>query len=330
MQGEYAIEESYNVENITSNPLIQKLIGASVGHEEGFMRVQPSGFIYPTVMQQYIDRIKKFEVKDDDIWICTFPKCGTTWTQEMVWCLMNNLDFDKSKQIDLDIRTIFLEWKGLLSPGRTSSIADQIDLAAALPSPRIIKTHLPFTMLPDQIRTRAKTPKLVHVVRNSRDTCVSMFHHWKLLDGFVGEFELWSELFYEGLSAYCSPFFKHVETYYLSNYPNMLFLKYEDMKKDLKKSATKTASFVGKEFSDTDMDRLVDHLSFKNFVKNPSLNKKRHVKHAEDFGSSKPVEGKGFIRKGQVGDWVNHFSPEMSEKFLKKEDELFESTGLRL
>ena len=30
---------------------------------------------------QVAARIRHFEVKEDDIWIATFPKCGTTWTQ---------------------------------------------------------------------------------------------------------------------------------------------------------------------------------------------------------------------------------------------------------
>ena len=33
-------------------------------------------------------------VRENDIWVVTFPKCGTTWTQEMVWQIANNVDID--------------------------------------------------------------------------------------------------------------------------------------------------------------------------------------------------------------------------------------------
>lgn len=60
-------------------------------------------------VEQDLDRIKKFEVFNDDVWIVTFPKCGTTWTQEMIWMLNNNLDYETDKKVTLDERFPFLE-----------------------------------------------------------------------------------------------------------------------------------------------------------------------------------------------------------------------------
>ena len=49
------------------------------------------------------------EVFEEDIWISSFPKCGTTWTQEMVWNIVNDLDFDRAKSEKLDRRIPFFE-----------------------------------------------------------------------------------------------------------------------------------------------------------------------------------------------------------------------------
>ena len=60
----------------------------------------------------YADRAKEFanfEVREDDIWVVTYPKCGTTWTQEMAWMIVNDMDFNKSNSIDITERTIFFE-----------------------------------------------------------------------------------------------------------------------------------------------------------------------------------------------------------------------------
>lgn len=34
---------------------------------------------------------------------------GTTWTEEMVWCLMNNMDYEAAKKTTLDERIPFVE-----------------------------------------------------------------------------------------------------------------------------------------------------------------------------------------------------------------------------
>lgn len=36
------------------------------------------------VTENYLEKIKLMKVYDDDVWVVTYPKCGTTWTQEMV------------------------------------------------------------------------------------------------------------------------------------------------------------------------------------------------------------------------------------------------------
>jgi hypothetical protein len=55
------------------------------------------------------ERVKNFKVYKDDLWVLSFPKCGTTWTIEMVWLINNNMDFETAKKIKADDRVPFLE-----------------------------------------------------------------------------------------------------------------------------------------------------------------------------------------------------------------------------
>jgi len=56
-----------------------------------------------------LERIKNMEVFEDDIWVVTYPKCGTTWTQEMIWMIGYNLDYETSLSVKLNDRFPFLE-----------------------------------------------------------------------------------------------------------------------------------------------------------------------------------------------------------------------------
>ena len=60
-------------------------------------------------VNQDLERIKNMEIFEDDIWVITFPKCGTTWTQEIVWLLNNNLDYEAARNTFIDVRFPFIE-----------------------------------------------------------------------------------------------------------------------------------------------------------------------------------------------------------------------------
>ena len=59
--------------------------------------------------KEWAEKIKNFEVFEDDIWLVTYPKSGTTWSQEMISLLKNGLDYDTAAKTMLHERFPFLE-----------------------------------------------------------------------------------------------------------------------------------------------------------------------------------------------------------------------------
>lgn len=69
----------------------------------------PVHCILPTRYQQFAERIRNLSIYQDDVWIVTFPKAGTTWAQEMVWLIDHDLDYQRASSINLQDRSLFLE-----------------------------------------------------------------------------------------------------------------------------------------------------------------------------------------------------------------------------
>ena len=114
------------------------------------------------------EKIWNFIPRKDDIWIVTYPKCGTTLTQELVWQIVNNvqLDSEESKK-QLYLRSPFLEAGCIRVNGGDVTYTDPMTYAAdQLKSPRIIKSHLPISMLPPNL---LDTSKVLYVGRYRKD-----------------------------------------------------------------------------------------------------------------------------------------------------------------
>ena len=79
--------------------------------------------------------------------------------------------------------------------------------------------------------------------------------------------------------------------------------------------------------TDDQVDQLAEHLSFGSMKKNPALNLEPIMakKNGPEFLQTSDLR---FIRKGEVGDWKNHMSPEMAARFDAWSEEHLRGTGL--
>lgn len=118
----------------------------------------------------------------------------------------------------------------------------------SMPSPRFVKTHLPFAFLPPNL---LDTCKVVYVARNPKDVAVSSYFHHKLTRDFdtTLSMEEYFEYFMNGdgneqsnrsssknltstpLSVFYTPIWTHLlQAWNKRHHPNLLFLFYEDLK----------------------------------------------------------------------------------------------------
>ncbi|KAF2883515.1 hypothetical protein ILUMI_22688 [Ignelater luminosus] len=297
----------------------------------GYVEVGEDKFCLPVYYQKYEESLKSFDIFEDDVFICGHPKTGTTWCSEMIWLIVNNLNYEGALSKEIYKRVSQLELCSLFNISEKPG-ADNYNKYAGLQyiaeaaRPRCIKTHLHWSLLPDQIQNGTKKPKMVVVLRNSEDSCVSLYHHSQMVEKYTGTFEEFCTLFLAGRVCF-GPFWKQVLSYWEQKYrPNLLFVKYKEMKEDLPAVIKKVSTFLGKTYTEEEIEKLSKHLSFESMKKNPAVN------HEEVFNKLKEVgyttSDSCFIRSGKVGAFKLKMSPDMIKKFEAWTKENLNGTGL--
>lgn len=87
-----------------------KMMKELLGQPHGLVEVGPQKWLLPKSYENYADKIYNFQARPDDVFICTYPRSGTTWTQEMIWLIANNLDYETALKNSLLERFPFLEY----------------------------------------------------------------------------------------------------------------------------------------------------------------------------------------------------------------------------
>lgn len=243
----------------------------------------------------------------NDTFIVTYPKCGTTWTQYIVWLICHDGNpLSASQKLSDDIP--HLEEVGK-------------EIIATLAQPRFIKTHLPYPLTPYHPQA-----KYLYIARNPFDCAVSFYHHTR---GFVrhydfaeGTFDEFFECFIKGEVDFGDYFDHLLSWYHHKNDKNVLFLTYEAMKADSQKAIVQIANFMGEKYAqrvknETFLNQVYYYSSFAKMSENQ-----------QRWASKRPNDVPPFIRKGKIGDWKTLFSPVQIQQLTTKFRERTQGTDL--
>ena len=235
--------------------------------------------------------------QDEDIIINTYPKSGTTLLQNIVFLLKNEGEYPIN--FKLYDHVPFIDFQG-------------VECLEKHTRPRLIKSHLPF----DKMMFN-KNAKYIFVCRNPFDCCASYYHHTKMFTAahnFYGNFDEYFDVFVEGKVNYGN-YFDHLNGWFKErNRPNILFLTYEEVIKDLRGTVKSVGEFSGGAIlKNSKDDSIVGKV-----VEKCSVSSMRAMEGHGAFYPPVPVaEGSNFIRRGVKGDYASIMSKKQVEKLNK-------------
>lgn len=267
---------------------------------------------FPTDPVTQMEAVKTFEIRPDDVMVCAYPKAGTHW----IWEIVSMVTKGKAEYEPTTKGDFMLEFTSL----------DRINSA---PSPRVLNSHLAVSSLPDQLFS--KHTKIVHVMRNPKDIAVSYYHYIKQAFKTMPESLRLYETFSESLPYVTGEYgvymivsmfkyYKEMVQFIKDNPTQVLNLHFEEVKLNDEQAVKRVADFLNKDLPDDVIHDIAEKCSFKK-LKHAEETYKLPWGIASQMTEEEREKNKDKLatayRKGETGDWKNHFTVAENEQFDK-------------
>ena len=262
-----------------------------------------------------------FKFRDDDIIISTYAKAGTTWLQQIVAQLLFN------GEEGMEVAEMS-PWMDLRIPPKEV----KLPLVDAQTHRRFLKTHLPVDAL-----VFSDKAKYIYIGRDGRDVVWSMYNHhasandtwYDALNNTPGRVGPPIEKPPSSITQYYHdwldddghpfwPFWENVRTWWeIRNLPNVHFIHFADLKKDMAGEIRRVAEFLGIVVDEDVWESILLHCGF-DYMK---ANATQSVPLGGAFWDG---GAKSFIHKGKNGRWRDTLSHEDAQKY---DDRALEELG---
>ncbi|KAH6944911.1 hypothetical protein HPB50_006170 [Hyalomma asiaticum] len=254
------------------------------------------------LLRECFESAMDYSHREGDLFIVTYLKCGTTWMQHIVYLIQTGGE------------------RVLRTPPICGSRCTRW---AARPG--AMKSHLPLHQTGYSPEAR-----YIVVIRNPFDVVVSLHHFWRMISSYeyYGDFDDSFENFVDG-SINSGDYFDFYRGWCRRiDDSNVLFLVYEDMRKDpeaaVLKDVLKYSSFEEmKEYTNKMIDEFYEGVfpfqgeEYKGLrYLHRIIRRGSGLGGAGDSGSS--PDKVVYVREGTVGGWKNYFSPEQTRRLGEK------------
>ena len=293
----------------------------------GMMVVNIDGNLYPPItLKESVHWLKhNFIPQNYDVFIVSYPKCGTTWMQKICVEIMKMVlqktktkiqkdDEHNDKYLNIDCSSLYFDGRFSKIYYLESMIKNEVKYFESFlfcthklfkrnnHFLRFWKSHSLFSSFPSKESERSK---YILIVRDPKDVVVSYYEYLKVIGSpiFKCSFDDFFNLFVCGLV----PGGNYWQ--WLIDWNNarkkdrrILWIYYEDLKKDTFVQIERIVKFLG-------FDGLIDcENEIKEIVKESSF---ETMKKMVEDGKDNYVNG--FFRKGIVGDHKNELSKKQIE-----------------
>lgn len=280
----------------------------------------------PMQIQAIITFQKHFQAKDSDVIVATSPKSGTTWLKALTFAIVNRHHFTITSMSHPLLTSNPHELVPFIEFTFYGNAPNQLPNLSNMSEPRLFGTHIPFPSL--AMSVKESNCKIIYICRNPLDTFVSA---WIFMNKIKPE-NLPGFTLEEAFDMYCKgiigfgPTWNQMLGYWkesIASPSKVLFLKYEDLKKDVNFSVKNIAKFLGCPFTEEEESNGV----IESIVKLCSFEKMKELE-VNKSGIAGTIELKYLFRKAEIGDWVNYLSPEMAQKLSQIMEEKLNGSGL--
>ena len=229
-----------------------------------------------------------FRPRATDVLIATFPKCGTTWLQQIVHGLRTrgSMDFDEI--------TLVAPWLELALDLGIDPDAPQVA------EPRAFKSHLSWHEIP-------KGGRYLSMVRDPKDVLVSMYHFhegWRFEPGTITLGDYARKFFLAPERA--RRYWRHVASWWPQRgRRDVLMLGYEAALADVPGTVRRIARFIGCPLDGALLEVVVRQSSIEFMKAHGSQFDDHLVRFARNAAHGLPPGGSSSkVRGGRVGDHV--------------------------